>query len=47
MSTHIEIVVFCNLIVEDFDEHDFNDLSFKVNTKTKYNKIDFFERENS
>ena len=45
MSTYIEIFVLCNLIIEDFDEHDFNDLSFRMNTKTKYDEIDFFERE--
>ena len=44
MSTHIEILVFCDLIIEDFDEHNLNDLSFKMNTKTKHNEIDY-ERE--
>ena len=46
MSTHIEIFVLCNLIVEGLDEDNFNDLSFNMNIKTKHNEIDFFEREN-
>ena len=45
MSTHIETFILCDLIIENFDKHDFNDLSFKINTKTKHNKIDFFKRE--
>ena len=46
MLTYIEIFVLCNLIVEDLDEHNFNDFSFRINTETKHNEIDFFEREN-
>ena len=46
MSTHIEIFIFCDLIIENFNEHDFNDFSFRMNTKTKYDEIDLFEREN-
>ena len=46
MLTHIEILVFCNLIVENFDEHDLDNFSFKMNTKTKHNEINFFKRKN-
>ena len=46
MSTHIEILVFYDLIIEDLDKHHFNDLSFEINIKTKYNEINFFKREN-
>ena len=42
----IETFVFCDLIIENLDEHDFNDLFFKMNTKTKHNEIDLFERGN-
>ena len=46
MSTHIEIFIFYDLIIEDLNEHDFNNFSFKMNMKTKYDEIDLFEREN-
>ena len=46
ISIHIEIFILCNLIIEDLDKHDFNDLFFRMNTKTKYDEIDFYEREN-
>ena len=46
MLTHFESFVFCNLIIENLDEHNFNDFFFKMNIKTKYDEIDFFEREN-
>ena len=45
MSTHIKIFVLDDLIIENLDEHDLNDFSFSMNTKTKYNEIDLFERE--
>ena len=35
MLTHIEILVLCNLIVEDFDEYDFNDFFFQNEYKNK------------
>ena len=46
MLTHIEIFVFCDLIVENLDEYDFKDFSFRMNMKTKHDEIDFFDREN-
>ena len=46
MLTHIETFIFYNLIVEDFNEYNFNDFSFRINIKTKHDEIDFFEREN-
>ena len=45
MLTHIEVFVFENLIVEDLDKHDLNDFSFRMNTKTKYDEINLFERK--
>ena len=45
MSTYIEIFVFCDLIIEDFDEHNLNDFFFKMSTNTEYDEINFFERE--
>ena len=46
MLIYIEILFLCNLVIKDLDEHDFNDFFFEMNTKTKYDEIDFFEREN-
>ena len=45
MSTHIKTFVFCDLIIENFEEHNFNNLFFRMNTRTKYDEIDFFEFE--
>ena len=45
MSTHNEIFVLNDLIIEDLDEHEFNNFSFRINTKTKHDEINFFERE--
>ena len=45
MLTQIEILVLCDLTIEDFDEHDFSDFFFKMNIKTKHDEIDFFERK--
>ena len=47
MSIHIETLIFCDLIIEDFKEHNLNDLFFKINTKMKHDKIDVFERRNN
>ena len=46
MLIHIKIFIFCNLIVEDLNEYDFKNFSFKMNIKTKHDEIDFFECEN-
>ena len=46
MLTYIETFILCDLIIEDLDEHNLNNLSFKMNTKMKYDEINLFEREN-